>query len=178
MRQGWLGIVLVAAACADEIPEDVSARMEAARAARDTAADSAAVPDLEELLVNAPPGGHADWVREIRTGLDSVAPRAASDRGEALYGLQEIYSRRFEALRRFYGADGAAGPVPAVARAVEDAGEQLRELMRHLASTDADSTVIAASIQSSRDALQRVEDAARAAGMPPSAPRDSVITTS
>lgn len=175
MRHGWLGILLVSAGCADEIPEDVSARMEAARSANEAAVDSAVGADMEDLLVTAPPGGYADWIGEIRTGLDSVAPRAAIDRGEALYGLQEVYSRRFEALRRFFGAEGAAQPAPAVAAAVEDAGARIRELMRHLASSTADSAAVAAAIQASRDALTRVENAARAAGMPPSAPRDSVV---
>src|SRR5690606_41666868 len=44
MRRLWLVLVLLSTACADEIPEDVSAGMEAARAARQM--DGSGAPDL------------------------------------------------------------------------------------------------------------------------------------
>jgi hypothetical protein len=175
MRRGWVGILLVSVACADEIPEDVSEQMEAARAATQQGADSVSGPSLDELLVTAPAGGHADWVRDISSGLDSVTAKAAIDRGEALHAVQELYSRRFEPLRLFYGTDGAAKPGPQLAQTVENAGTRLQELMRYLAGNEADAGMIEEAVRATQDALDRVEMEARSAGLPPSAPRDTAI---
>ncbi|MBR9990748.1 MAG: hypothetical protein KFH98_13390 [Gemmatimonadetes bacterium] len=176
MRRMWLAVMLVSVGCADEIPEDVSAHMEAARTANQAVADSVAAPDIAALIAGAPAGGHADWVRDIRTGLDTVAASAGVDRGEALYTVQELYSRRYDPLRQFYGTDGAAGPGQQLAQAVERAGMQLRELMRHLAGDASDGDVIEANVRAVQDALDQIESASQAAGLPPTAPRD-VITT-
>lgn len=169
MRRLCLAAVLSTLACADEIPEDVSAQMEAARAGQrvDTAA-----PDISDLLSAAPPGGHTDWIGDIRSGLDTVPVLAAVDRGEALHAVQELYSRRFEPLRQFYGVGGAIDAGAAVAQAIEDAGTQLQQLMRHLASNTADSAVIDTAVASTRAALAGIENATRAAGLAPNAPRD------
>lgn len=177
MRRMWLAVVLILAACADEIPEDVSQEMEAARAASEAEDDTAATqPDLETLLRTAPPGGHADWIRDIRLGLDSVPVEAAADRGAALYRVQELYTRRFEAVRAFLGPDGVMNPGAAVSDAVERASSQMQELMRQLAA-NAPSTAIEQSVQAAHAALGQVEAATRAAGISPAAPRDAVPTT-
>ncbi|HEX6307617.1 MAG TPA: hypothetical protein VFZ69_05475 [Longimicrobiales bacterium] len=169
MRRIWLPVALLALACADEIPEDVSAQMEAARTAGqpDTTA-----PDIADLLGTAPAGGQADWIADLRSGLDTVPALAALDRGEALHEVQELYSRRFEPLRQFYGVGGAIDAGAAVAQAIEEAGTQLQQLMRHLASNTADSAAIDAAVTASREALTRIDAAARAAGLAPNAPRD------
>lgn len=176
MRRSWLLILSLSVACADEMPEDVSAHMEAARAANQPTADTVAGVDMEALIMSAPPGGHATWVDDIRKGLDTVAAAATVDRGEALYTVQELYSRRFDPLRQFYGADGAASPAPQLAQAVERAGAQLQELMRNLAGEAADGSVIEENVRAAKESLDHVEDAARAAGLAPTAPRD-VLTT-
>ena len=175
MRRWWLGVLLVSVACADEIPEDVSEQMEAARAAARQNSDSLTGPSPDELLVTAPAGGHTDWIRDIRTGLDTVPAAAAVDRGEALHVVQELYSRRFEPLRLFYGTGGAANAGPQLARAVEDAGSRLQVLMRYLAGNEADAAMIAEAVRTTQDALDLVESAARSAGLPPSAPRDTAV---
>jgi len=172
MRRFWLGVVLLSLGCADEIPENVSQEMEARRAAQQAASDTSAAQDPAELLRHAPPGGHADWIRDIRSGLDTVPALAAVDRGDALHTVQELYARRYEPLRQFYGAGGAINAGAAVATAVEEAGTRLQQLMQQLASTDAQAESIEAAVAASRDALTRVEEAARAAGLPPIAPRD------
>jgi hypothetical protein len=177
MGRWWLALVAVSVACADEIPEDVTEQMEAARAASQEIPDSLAAPSPDELLVTAPAGGHADWIDDIRTGLDTVATQAAVDRGEALYGVQELYSRRFEPLRQFYGTNGAANAGAHLAQAVEGAGTRMQELMRHLAGNEADSAAIEAAVRATQDALDQVENVAASAGLPPSAPRDTVIAT-
>jgi hypothetical protein len=169
--------VLVSAACADEIPEDVSAQMEAARTAGEPT-DTTRAPDIEALIVNAPAGGHTTWIRDIRSGLDSVPATAAVDRGEALYEVQEFYARRFEPLRRFYGPGGAIDAGPAVSQAVTRAGAQLQQLMQHLAGEEADAMLIDAAVRASHESLQQIEDAARAAGLSPAAPRDGITTDS
>lgn len=178
MRRLWLAVALLSAGCADEIPEDVSAQMEAARAANQPAADSVMGRPPEELLVTAPAGGYADWIRDIRTGLDTVPSEAAVDRGEALHSVQELYSRRFEPLRLFYGAGGAADGSSQLAEAVEHAGAQLQELMRHLAGDAADGALIEDAVRASQEALAAIEAAANAAGLPPTAPRDLITTDS
>lgn len=175
MRGWWLAVTLVSVACADEIPEDVSEQMEAARAANRQDPDSLTGPSPNELLVTAPAGGHADWIRDIRTGLDTVPAAAAIDRGEALHVVQELYSRRYEPLRLFYGTNGAAHAGPQLAQAVETAGTRLQELMRHLAGNAEDGATIEESVRATQESLDQVESAARAAGLPPSAPRDTLI---
>lgn len=178
MRRMWLATAVLAVACADEIPEDVSAHMEAARTANEAPADTITEPTPEELLVNAPPGGHADWIRDIQTGLDTVPADAGLDRGEALYAVQELYSRRFAALRQFYGPGGAAESGTQLSQSIENAGAQLQALMRHLASDAADAAVIEQTVRAAQDALDQVEAAARAAGLPPHAPREASTTGS
>ena len=177
MRRMWLAVTLVVAACADEIPEDVTQQMEAARDSTEVAsADTAtAQPDLEGLLRAAPSGTHVDWIRDIRVGLDSVPAEAALDRGDALHSVQELYSRRFEALRTFYGAGGVIAAGVAVTQAVEEASTHLQELMRLLATDASDAAVIEQSVRSSQDALDRVAIATREAGVPRDSPRDTVI---
>lgn len=178
MRRLWLAVALLAAGCADEIPEDVSAEMEAARAANQQAADSVQSRAPEELILTAPAGGHADWIRDIRTGLDTVPAEAAVDRGEALHSVQELYSRRFEPLRQFYGAGGAVDGGAQLAQAVERAGDQLQELMRLLAGDASDAARIEDATRASQRALDAIEAAAQAAGLPPTAPRDILTTDS
>lgn len=172
MRRWWLAVLLVSVACADEIPEDVSQQMEAARAAN-SGADSLNGPTPAELLIAAPAGGHADWVRDIRVGLDTVPAEAAVDRGEALHMVQELYSRRYEPLRRFYGPGGAADAGPQLAQAVASVGSQMQELIRRLAGSDSDVTLIEQAVRAAQAALDDVLSAAQAAGLPPSAPRDT-----
>jgi hypothetical protein len=178
MRRLWLAAALMAPACADEIPEDVSVQMEAARAATEAERDTVPAVDVGALIRTAPPGGQADWVRDIRTGLDTVPALAALDRGEALHAVQELYTRRFEALRQFYGEGGAIDAGGAVASAIGTAGARLQQLMRELASTAADTTAIDQSVRDTQDALEQIEAAARAAGLPPTAPRDVMTTIS
>lgn len=176
MRRMLLAVMLVVAACADEIPEDVTQQMEAARVSTEVSADTTpAAPDLDELLSAAPSGGHVDWIRDVRSGLDSVPAEAALDRGDALHSVQELYTRRFEALRVFYGAGGAIDAGPEVTRAVAEAGSHLQELMRLLATDASEAAAIEQSARASQDALERVGAAARAAGVPPDSPRDTVI---
>lgn len=177
MGRWWLAVVAVSVACADEIPEDVTEQMEAARAASQPGPDSLTSPSPDELLVTAPAGGHADWIADIRTGLDTVPTHAADDRGEALHAVRELYARRFEPLRLFYGTNGAANGGPQLATAVEGAGIRLQELMRNLAGNEADTAMIEAAVRATQEALDQVESAAQAAGLPPSAPRDTVIGT-
>lgn len=176
MRRWWLAVVFLSGACADEIPEDVSKQMEAARAANQSTPDTVTGLAPDELLVTAPPGGHADWIRDIQTGLDTVPAEAAIDRGEALYAVQELYSRRYEPLRQFYGANGAAHAGPQLAQAVGDAGTRLQELMRLLAGDEADAAMIEEAVRVSQDALDGVESAAQSAGLSPTAPRDTLIS--
>lgn len=173
MRRFFVAAVMISVACADEIPEDVSSEM--ARAARANVADTSAVvgPELSELVMTAPPGGHADWIRDIRMGLDSVPAEAELDRGEALYSVQELYSRRFEPLQEFYGAGGAAMPEPALAEAVEAAGNRLQDIMRLLAS-DSDAAQLEAALRDAQQALDDAQAAAQRAGLPGTAPRDTV----
>jgi hypothetical protein len=173
----WLAVMLVGVACADEMPEDVTQRMEAARDSTEAeSADTAAAQaDLEGLLRAAPSGSHVDWIRDIRVGLDSVPAEAALDRGDALYRVQELYTRRFEALRIFYGAGGAIDAGVAVTQAVEDASTHLQDLMRLLATDASDAATIEQSVRSSQDALDRVGVATREAGVPRESPRDTVI---
>ena len=175
MRRLWLAAALTVAACADEIPEDVSTEME--RAARASHADSGAEagPSVNELMVSAPPGGHVDWIRDIRAGLDSVPAEAALDRGEALYTVQELYSRRYVPLRQFYGPDGAAPGAPRLASAVEGAGTRLQELMGLLAGNQSDAGAVEQAVRAVQDALDQAQAAAQAAGLHPSAPRDSAV---
>lgn len=176
MRRMWLAVMLVVAACADEIPEDVTQEMEAARVSTEVEADTvSAQPDLEGLLRAAPSGGHVDWIRDIRVGLDSVSAEAALDRGDALHSVQELYTRRFEALRVFYGAGGAVDAGAEVEQAVEDASTHLQELMRLLATDASDAAAIEQTVRTSQDALDRIGVATRAAGVPLDSPRDTVI---
>lgn len=176
MRRLWLAVLLVSVACADEIPEDVSQQMEAARAANQPGADTLGTPAPDELLITAPAGGHADWVRDIHVGLDTVPAEAALDRGEALHMVQELYARRFEPLRRFYGTGGAADAGAPLAQAVDNVGTRMQELMRQLAGNEADSAGIEQAVRGAQEALDDVLSASAAAGLSPAAPRDTATT--
>src|SRR5690606_5700662 len=98
------------------------------------------------------------------------------DRGEARHAVQELYARRFEPLRMFYGVDGALDAGPALSEAVAIAGTRLQELMRLLAADASDAAMIEEAVRASQDALDQVESAARAAGLPPTAPRDTAVS--
>lgn len=174
MKRLWIAVFLSAAACADEIPEDVSAEMEAARAVQ--SGDTVVTPDLTELLRTAPPGGHADWIRDIRTGLDTVPAMAAVDRGEALHAVRELYARRFEPLRLFYGADGVAHAGAGVEQAIDRAAAQLQELTRLLAEPGGDAEAVGQSVRAAQESLTAIETAARSAGLTPAAPRDAAAS--
>lgn len=174
----WVPLLLALAGCADEIPEDVSAEMDARRAATQSADDTtAASVDVQELLEEAPAGGYLDWVRDIHAGLDSVAADAVYDRGDALHSAQELYYRRYEYLVDFYGHQGAAPAGPGLAQAIEQVGTQLQDLMRLLSDDQTDGERIAAAISAIKDALAEVETQGRAAGLPPEAPRLPVAPT-
>ena len=178
MKWSMIPVLLVLAGCADEIPEDVSAEMDARRAAtQDSVADTTAnAAPLEQLLESAPAGGHADWVAEIRAGLDSVPADAAVDRGDAQHSVQELYTRRFSYLVDFYGANGVAHAGPALASAIDAAGARLQELMRGLADDRATPDQISAGVRTAQEALTEIETQARAAGLPPAAPRLPITT--
>jgi hypothetical protein len=172
----WRGIVpvlLVLAGCADEIPEDVSAEMDARRIeAEPPPADTLpSASRVSELLESAPAGGYADWLADVMSGLDSVSTDAATDRGDALHAVQELVARRFEYLVQFYGPQGAAHAGMALAQSIERAGQALQDLMRMLADTQADAARIEAGVTAARTALRDVDAQARAAGLPPTAPR-------
>lgn len=178
-RFRWVPVLVVLAGCADEIPENVSQEMDAARAA--TAADTASPASdslrVEQLLATAPPGGYADWVADIRAGLDSVTVDAAIDRGDAIHSAQELQARRYTYLVQFFGPEGASYAGQPLASAVEQVGAQLQELMRRLADNQSDSTAIAQSVQNVKSALAEVDNQGRAAGLPPTAPRVPVTTS-
>lgn len=178
-RLRWLPVLLVLAGCADEIPQNVSEEMDAARAASgaDTAALAGDSVRVEQLLATAPPGGYADWVADIRAGLDSVTVDAAIDRGDAIHSAQELQARRYDYLVQFYGPQGVSFAGEPLAAAVEQVGARLQELMRRLADNQADSTAIAQSVQAVKTALAEVDSQARAAGLPPTAPRLPVTTS-
>lgn len=174
MRRLWIPVFLSAAACADEIPEDVSAQMEAARAVQ--SGDTIVTPPLAELLQTAPPGGHADWIRDISMGLDTVPAMAAVDRGEALHAVRELYARRFEPLRQFYGAEGVAHAGVGLEQAIDQSAAQFQELMRQLAETGGDAETVGQNVRATQESLSAIEAAARSAGLTPAAPRDAAGT--
>jgi hypothetical protein len=178
MKWSMIPALLVLAGCADEIPEDVSAEMDARRAATQEPVEDTTTGQarLEQLLESGPAGGYIDWVAEIRAGLDSVPADAAVDRGAALHSVQELYTRRFSYLVEFYGVGGAAHAGDALARAVDAAGARLQELMRSLADDQASREHIRAGVAAAQDALSEIETQARAAGLPPAAPRLPITT--
>lgn len=174
MRRLCILAVLSAVACADEIPDDVSAQMEAARA--EQSGDTVAALGLAELLQTAPPGGHSDWIRDIRMGLDTVPAMAALDRGEALYAVRELYARRFEPLHQFYGAEGVAHAGAELAQTIDRSGAQLQDLMRRLADNAVDAAAIEESVRTAQQSLVGIETAARTAGLTPEAPRNAAVS--
>jgi hypothetical protein len=178
MKWSMIPVLFVLAGCADEIPEDVSAEMDARRAATQPPADdtTANTAPLEQLLESAPAGGYMDWIAEIRTGLDSVPADAAVDRGDAQHAVQELYTRRFAYLVEFYGPGGATHAGDALASTIDAAGARLQELMRSLADDRAAAEHITASVRAAQDALTAIEAQARAAGLPPEAPRLPIAT--
>lgn len=176
MRRLWVLVFLSAAACADEIPENVSEQMDSARAAE--SGDTVAAPAIADQLQTAPPGGHADWIRDIRQGLDTVPAMAAFDRGEALHAVRELYARRFGPLRHFYGAEGVAPAGADLAQTIERSAALMQELMRQLAESGGEAAAIEQSVLAVQESLTAIEMAARRAGLAPTAPRDAAAAPS
>jgi hypothetical protein len=165
MTRRYLLLVLTAgiAACSEEPPaEQTKASME----------DSVFTPAADDPILQAPPGGWLDWVTDIRTGLGSVKERAAADRGAALEIVQQLLQTRNEYLVQYFGAGGSAHAGDALEQAISRVTMHLQELTRQLATDASTLPQIEEATTAALGALDEVETAARAAGLPPTAPRD------
>src|SRR5690606_31576885 len=102
---------------------------------------------------------------------------AEVDRGEAQHAVQELYTRRFDVLRQFYGSGGAIDAGAAVAQAVDETDARLQQLIRQLATDESNGAAIGEAVRSAQAAVENIENATRAAGLPPTAPRDTIPTS-
>jgi hypothetical protein len=167
---GVIAGLLVLAACADEVPrQEPPAFVEAPppqgylgeAIAGEPAADAAATP----------PGGYTEWIAELRAGLLGAERLAQSERQEALREVQSLYAARHEFLQLYFAEGGAMYSGPGLADAVATSADDFRLLMRELASMEEDAAGLQQALDMARRSLDRIEAEARAAGVPPGAPR-------
>jgi len=128
-------------------------------------------PAPDDPLMQAPAGGYADWVADLRAGLDQVVAQAELDRSVAQHGVQRLYESRQQYLVAYFGAAGSAKASEGMAEAVGLVSSYLQELMRQLSTDDVALEQVQESVTGAKAALDRVEAEARTAGLPATAPR-------
>lgn len=162
-------LAVTAAACADEMPRDVqeaTAPVDSTLLLGDTTGN-----EPEPSPGALPPGGHADWIADMRQELPRIIEESRTDRSEALDALRQLYLTRQQPLRDHFGAGGSAFASDELAQAITTADEHFQELMRQLASEEAPDERLQEAATSLDQTLVEVEAAAVAAGLPPNAPR-------
>jgi high-affinity iron transporter len=157
-------------------------------AADDSSVEIGSVPDSNadpaaEVLPGTPPGGLVDWVTDIREGLQDVpslvarssaADSAVEGRAAAESVVLDLYLGRQEYIERYYGPGGPRDGGEALDAAVGDAESKFHEVLRLAGATPpAETASVQAAIDRLSEALDRVLDEARAAGVPLDAPAGS-----
>lgn len=148
---------------ADRAAESVSPARQGtlARDAADTLASAAAV------VPGTPPGGLYQWVSEIRSGISLLPAEAARDVAAAQRRALELYTTRQEYLEKYWGPRGRLISGGALGSAVEKAEHEFHDLMQLLVAAPApDTGRVHLAVASLDAALQRVIEAAEAAGVP------------
>jgi hypothetical protein len=124
----------------------------------------------QTLSPGTPASGYVDWIADLRRGLARVADLAQTEPETARFTLEELYASRHEYLERYFGSGGAMYMGDGLAQAVDRSAIHFQELMRQLATMDEEPARIEESVRAAEQALYDVEEAARAAGLPPTAP--------
>lgn len=162
-RVGALACALVALtwACAQpELPE--TERVEE---------ETLVPPQSDDPMMQAPAGGYADWVNDLKTGLDQVMTEARDDRTAAQHAVQRLYESRQQYLVQYFGEGGRSYASDEMAEAVRQVSTYLQELMRQLSTDEVPLEQVEESVTAAKTSLDNVVTAAEAAGVAPTAPR-------
>ena len=159
----WLVPVAVLMGCAEE-PQPEPAQADPA--------DSVVTPTSDDPMLQAPSGGWVDWVADLRAGLTSVKQQAADDRGAALEAVQQLLHTRQDYLVQYFGSGGSAHAGDTLEQAINAVTMHMQELMRQLATDASTLPQIEEATTAAIRALDEVETAGQAAGLPPTAPRE------
>ncbi|MGH7445883.1 MAG: hypothetical protein ACREKM_13445 [Longimicrobiales bacterium] len=162
-----VGLPIVAAACGQG--QDTAA--DAGDVGVDTAAAAVTATDTSGaagLIPGTPPGDLADWVEDIRTGLEPVPEQAAQDRALAQRTALDLYIGRQEYLELYYGVAGRLKASDALADAIvadELAFHRILELVNPASTETVTPELIRAAIDTLNVRLDVVLQEAEAAGV-------------
>lgn len=126
------------------------------------------------LIPGTPPGGLAQWVEDIRTGLEAVPAQAAEDRALAQRTALDLYIGRQEYLELYYGEVGRFKATQALADAItadERAFHRILEMVNPAAAGRPTPEQIQAQIDTLDARLDEVMEEAEAAGVDVSEPK-------
>lgn len=154
-------MIAFTAGCAE--PE-TGEEAEATASTEEARAAAASADGASGMIHNTPEGGVLEWVRDIRTGLDSVAALAGSDPAAAQGAVLNLYVMRQEYLEGYYGPGGRLEATPELAEAIETNEARFHALMSELSTEAPDSAGVAALTDSLAAQTARVRAAAEAVG--------------
>jgi hypothetical protein len=126
-----LALILLAATTA---ACDAPAQQKAIAAAPDPAA-SISMPNDGGLIPGTPAGDLADWVKDIRNGLDEIPALTKQNPADAQKKALDLYITRQEYAEMYYGLDGRNKASEELSAAIETAEERFHVVMQLLAQT-------------------------------------------
>ena len=135
--------------------------------------DQAAADSTVELpasrLEGTPEGGLAEWVADMKSGLDTVVTTAVRDRSVAQRAVLDVYVNRQEWLERYYGRYGSLQPdtTSTLGSAVMEAEARFHDLLTLVSAESVDSAQVAQAVTAVHVELDRVLAEAARTEVPP-----------
>ena len=167
-----LGVPLLAA-CEQQSEVGEGAGDAAAETMAAAGADTSAAT-ATGMIPGTPPGGLAQWVADIRSGLEPVPEQAAEDRALAQRTALDLYINRQEYLELYYGEVGRFKASQALADAItadERAFHRILEMVNPGAAEQPTPEQIQAQIDTLEARLDQVLEEAEAAGVDVNEPK-------
>ena len=121
-------IILAAATAACDAPAQKNAI-----AAGPDAAASISMPNDGGIIPGTPAGDLADWVKDIRKGLDDIPALTRQNPADAQKKALDLYITRQEYAEMYYGLDGRNKASEELSAAIETAEQRFHVVMQLLA---------------------------------------------
>ena len=121
-------LILAAATAACDAPAQKNAI-----AAGPDAAASISMPNDGGLIPGTPAGDLADWVKDIRKGLDDIPALTKQNPADAQKKALDLYITRQEYAEMYYGLDGRNKASEELSAAIEAAEQRFHVVMQLLA---------------------------------------------
>lgn len=167
--RGLIGTIAAVFACACA---DGAEQRDVAGEATAPTAEAATEPGL---LGGTPPGGLAEWVGDIRAGLEPVPEQAATDASAALRTVLDLYVTRQEYIELYWGVNRPLFAGDVMDAEVEEAERRFHVLMQLLQRPEApEVSAVAEAVEAVRAQEAAVLETARSVGAvldPRAAPR-------